>query len=149
MRHGAPNLLAKDNPIFIDKPYYPGRCTVFSPNGRYVAGSHDDGIVRVWDVRTGRLIRRLKADSYYVVGIAFMPDGKGLVSGGAEGILRSMDISSLNTTRSCAPSRMADGLHGHVPEVEGQAQPEREFSGHKVRSSFSFLLLFIQLPSFI
>jgi hypothetical protein len=137
MRYGAAKSLAEDIPTFIDRPYY--LSAVFSPNGRYVGASHRDGIIRIWDVRTGQLIRRFKADIHAVYGIAFMPDGKGLVSGGAEGILRYWDISSLYTTRA---SQMANDLHGHVPVED---QPHREGLGHTVRLSISFLLLVMRL----
>jgi WD40 repeat protein len=136
MRYGAAKSLAEDIPTFIDRPYY--WSAVFSPNGRYVAASHRDGIVRIWDVRTGQLIRRFKADIGAVSGIAFMPDGKGLVSGGAEGILRYWDISSLYTTRA---SQMANDLPGHVPGMEDHPEPERAFVGHTVRLSISLFSL--------
>jgi WD40 repeat protein len=47
-----------------------------------VAASHRDGIVRMWDVCTGQLTRRMKAHLDWANCVAFMPDGKGLVSGG-------------------------------------------------------------------
>jgi hypothetical protein len=136
MRYGAAKSLAEDIPTFIDIPYYSS--AVFSPNGRYVGASHRDGIIRIWDVRTGRLIRRFKADIDALYGIAFMPHGNGLVSGGWEGILKYWDISSLYTTQA---SQMASDLYGHVPGIEGHPQPERSFFEHTVRLSISSLSL--------
>jgi WD40 repeat protein len=71
--------LTEDNPMLLDQPHY--RSAVFSPDGRYVAASHRDGMVRIWCVRTGQLRRRVKAYMNWVNDIAFMPDGKDLVSG--------------------------------------------------------------------
>jgi WD40 repeat protein len=136
MRYGAAKSLAEDFPTYIDRPLY--LSVVFSPNGRYVGASHRDGIVRIWDARTGQLIRRFKADISAVYGIAFMPDGKGLVSGGRKGILKYWAISSLYTTPA---SQMANDLHGHVPAMEDHPEPERAFLGHTVRLSISLFSL--------
>ena len=57
IRDGAGKFLTEDNPTFLNDPCYSS--TVFNPDGRYIAASHRDGIVRVWDARTGRLMRRV------------------------------------------------------------------------------------------
>jgi WD40 repeat protein len=111
--------------MFLDNPDYSS--AVFSPDGRYVAASHRDGVVRMWDVRTGRLVRRVRGHAEWVYGVAFMPDGKGLMSGGWDKTLKYWDITSLNATRSYRKSK----------GVEEQSRPEREFTGHTV----SFVVL--------
>ncbi len=56
----------------------------FSPDGRTLAGSSDGGDdgVRLWDVATGRAVRRLTGHegTAYVPGLAFSPDGKVLAT---------------------------------------------------------------------
>jgi WD40 repeat protein/serine/threonine protein kinase len=60
----------------------------FSPDSRLLAtggtdptGTHPPpGTVKVWDAKTGQLLRQLKGHSNMVVGIAFSPDGQRLAS---------------------------------------------------------------------
>ncbi len=54
----------------------------FSPDARLLATAGDDGTARLWDVRTGKELRRLlhPADSYRVRRLAFSPDGKVLAT---------------------------------------------------------------------
>ena len=112
--------------MFLDDPCYSS--AVFSPDGACVATSHRDGKVRIWGVRTGQLMRRIKAHSWYWVNdVAFMPDGKGLLSGGGSGLLKYWNVSSFGG--SDARSQMASYSPREVMRVRG---PERTFSGHKV-----------------
>ncbi|KAK7044890.1 chromatin associated protein [Favolaschia claudopus] len=76
-----------------------------SPNGARVAAGSLDALVRVWDVRTGTLVRRLKGHGDSVYSVAFMPEvgphghvhgmaprGMGLVSGGLDRTVRGWDL---------------------------------------------------------
>ena len=131
MRYGAVKSLTEAYSTFFDDPWYTS--TVFSPDGLYVAASHNDGMVRIWSIRTGQLIRRVKAHVERVYGIAFMPDGKSLVSGGGDNSLKYWDVSSLYKSRS-ATSQMMNGLRREDPGVEDR--PDREFL-HKVSWIYS------------
>jgi WD40 repeat protein len=52
---------------------------VYSPGGAHVAGAADDGFVRIWDAKTGKLVRKLPVhDSLYSV--AYSSDGKYLLT---------------------------------------------------------------------
>ena len=53
---------------------------VVSPDGGWLATPTGDGIVRLWSVETGRLVRKWKAHRRYVWKIAFSSDGTRLVS---------------------------------------------------------------------
>jgi len=46
-----------------------------SPDGSLVAAAMDDGVARVWDVRTGRLLGLLPGTIEPATGVAFSPDG--------------------------------------------------------------------------
>ena len=89
---------------------------VFSPDGKHVAASHNDGTVRMWNVSSGRMVRRLAAGVDWVNDLAFFPDGKGLVSAGRDRTLRCFDVSDLSE-------------HG----VRDETCAMRHFMGHKVR----------------
>jgi hypothetical protein len=129
MRYGAANVLADDDTSSLFHSQYTS--ALFSPDGRAIAASNTDGKVRIWDVRTGQLMRRVKADLDSVICAVFMPDGKGFVSGGWDETLKYWDISSLVAIRFRSSSARND-LRGDG--VDKQTQPEREFSGHMVCS---------------
>ena len=130
MRDGAARDLTDDDPK-ASEPYY--TFAVFSPDGEYVAASHRDGMVRVWHVCTFQLMRRVKAHMDITFEVGFTPDGMGLVTGGGELTLKYWDISSWIPTCPRAKIQMND-LDRCVSALEEQTLPEREYSGHLVRS---------------
>jgi glucose repression regulatory protein TUP1 len=97
MRYGPIRVLTDDTHTLVDdgSSY---SSALFSPDERYVAASHGDGMVRIWNARTGQLVRRVKAHMGWANDIAFMPDGKGLMSAGEDKTLKYLDLSSLYAT---------------------------------------------------
>jgi RNA polymerase sigma factor (sigma-70 family) len=74
---------------------------VFSPDGkRMAAGDHDTEndayFVRLWEVETGKELRRLPHGkrSYDIRSLAFSPDGKTLATGAHDGRLRLWDVDT-------------------------------------------------------
>jgi WD40 repeat protein len=57
--------------------------TALSPDGKLIATGGIDGIIRLWDVESGKLVRALVGHDYYVYGLAFSAGGKYLASGGS------------------------------------------------------------------
>jgi WD40 repeat protein len=57
------------------------RSAVFSPEGNLVVSGHEDGTIKLWDVKSGKLLRIMKGRSSDVRSVVFSPDGKLIASG--------------------------------------------------------------------
>ncbi len=63
----------------------------YSPDGKWLASGGYDGVVRVWDADTGKLLRECRGHTSHVWPVAFSPDGKLLASAGRDGTIRLWD----------------------------------------------------------
>ncbi len=77
------------------KSTYAGEAIAFSPDGRALAtGGLDDPIVRVWDVRSGKLIRELDQGSAGAKTLDFSPDGRILAVSGFAPVASLWDLAT-------------------------------------------------------
>lgn len=66
----------------------------FSPNGNILASSSYDRTVRLWDARTGALLRTLSGHLHEVNDIAFSPDGKRIASCSRDCSIKLWDVAT-------------------------------------------------------
>ncbi|HKQ93043.1 MAG TPA: caspase family protein [Blastocatellia bacterium] len=73
-------------------------CTVysvaFSPDGKTLASAHNDNMIGLWDLKTGRLIRSFVGHTGHVPFIVFSPDGKTLAGGSPDQTVKLWEVSS-------------------------------------------------------
>jgi WD40 repeat protein len=63
----------------------------FSPDGKRVVSGGHGGIIKVWEVTTGKELHDLTGKLYHVYGICFSPDGKYIVAG-SQGRIEVLDL---------------------------------------------------------
>jgi WD40 repeat protein len=76
-------------------PFGPLKSVIFSPDGTSLAtaSSYEPG-VRLWDVRSGKLLRSFAGHRLGTNSIAFSPDGSLLATGGSDGFLRLWTVAT-------------------------------------------------------
>lgn len=85
---------------------------VFGRDGAHVFSSGYDGLIRDWDVRTGRMTSTMRGSRSTVWTIDVSPDGTELVSGGEDGIIR------LWTIGRAQPPALLKGHSRNIWEVQ-------------------------------
>jgi WD40 repeat protein len=68
-------------------------CLAYSPDGRYLVAGSSAGVIRWWDVATGREERTLRGHTGLVKRLAFAPDGQRLASASLDGTVKLWDTA--------------------------------------------------------
>lgn len=69
-----------------------------SPDGQILASGDTQGVVKLWDLNSGQLIRQFIAHTQVVSGLAFTPDGQTLVTASHDGKIQLWDAKTGNFT---------------------------------------------------
>jgi WD40 repeat protein len=81
----------------------------YSPDGKYIATSSEDGIAKIWDAETGKLIHDLNGHTGVVQRVAFSPDGKRLATAREDGTAKLWDVTTGKTLFTLSRHRGAVG----------------------------------------
>ncbi len=66
----------------------------FSPDSRMIATACDDGIVKLWDVASTRMVHRFEGYSKGILTLDYSPDGRLLAAAGMEPLIFIWDVGS-------------------------------------------------------
>lgn len=70
-----------------------------SPNGKYVASGHQDGIVRLWHFDDGSMLSQMKGHVAAVSTVQFSHDGRRIFSGSVDGTIKEWSLAHHPHTR--------------------------------------------------
>src|SRR6185436_3300487 len=84
----------------------------FHPASRQIAAACKDGVVKIWDLPTRKVIQRLVGHTNYVFSVAFRPpDGRYLASAGADRTVRLWDsVTGQEVFRCPGPAGEYNGM---------------------------------------
>ncbi|MGZ8901902.1 MAG: WD40 repeat domain-containing protein, partial [Limisphaerales bacterium] len=95
-----------------------------SPDGSMVASAGDDRIIRLWNSRTGELIRSLEGHTGRIHSVAFSRDGSRVISGGG---YQDHSVRVWNLVTGLQSS-VLNGHSGAVDDVVFSADGQHVFS---------------------
>ena len=88
----------------------PAQAVAASPDGKLALSGSFDGTVRLWDMESGKELRRFAGhDGQWVLHVAFSPDGRQALSSGADNAVRLWDV---------ATGQEVSRFTGHTDRVE-------------------------------
>ena len=70
------------------------RALNMTADGQLLASGSDDGVIQLWDTKTGKPVNQLSGHSDWILCLAFSSDGKLLASGGYDRFVRLWDVAS-------------------------------------------------------
>ena len=108
---------------------------VVAPDGRVAVSAGQDGVIRIWDVASGKELRRCVGLTEHVMALALSPDGRTILSGGGgqyrdghwlQGSDFDLRLWDLSTAKEI---RRYEGHTGKVTSVAFSPDGKRAVSG--------------------
>ncbi|MFK8185277.1 MAG: caspase family protein [Phormidesmis sp.] len=85
------------------------RAVAYSPNNQYIASGSTDNTIKIWNAKTGQLVKTLPVADQWIYAVAFSPDGQRMVSAGKDKALRIWDVNT--------GQQVGQDFTGHTGEV--------------------------------
>ena len=89
-----------------------------SPDGRYLASAGEDLAINLWDLGSGKRIKKMTGHTSSIYSLAFSGESSMLVSGGADWTVRCWDVKAPG---GYAP-KMANGIAEGEKKGHGEEQ---------------------------
>ena len=99
------------------------RSVDFSPDGKILASSGDDGTIRVWDANNGKCFQKLQRQTRLIHSVTFSPDGKILASGDEHGSILLWETQSYTCKFVLRNPRPYEGIN--ITSAEGFTDAQR------------------------
>lgn len=101
------------------------RTVAVSPTGGVIATAGDDGLIRLWDASSFKLIRTLKGHTAAVYAIDYWTDGTLLASASLDGTVRVWNPADGSNTRTFDTRSIGDGNGVPSKQFSVAFDPER------------------------
>ncbi|MBD2501579.1 WD40 domain-containing protein [Anabaena azotica] len=79
---------------FLEQSYWVWSVTFHPSDSSIIATGSDEKIVKIWNVETGTLLKKLEGHKNWILSVAFSPDGKTLASGSEDTTIKIWDINA-------------------------------------------------------
>jgi WD40 repeat protein len=101
----------------------------FHPDGRQLATASWDGLVTLWDIKSGKKVHTLRGHTDRAIGVAFSPDGRRLASSSCDNTVILWDTQT---------GKKLNTLTGHIGYTlalafSGDGKTLATSSGHRYR----------------
>src|SRR5262249_17703897 len=112
----------EDFRIPADRSAGPYQVVAFHPDGSYLVTGQLEGVLQVWDARTGRAVRTLATHDREIRGLVFSRDGRHLASASGDGKVMIWDATRLDEKQE--PRRLPVPARVPGPSVNVAFSPE-------------------------
>lgn len=82
-----------------------------SPNGRIMASAGEDKSIILWDLGSGKRIKKMTGHTGFIYSLSFSADNNVLVSGGADSTVRVWDVNTDETSATSTTFMDTEDIH--------------------------------------
>jgi WD40 repeat protein len=114
----------------------PVTALVVSEDGKLLVSGSEDGMIRIWDMNSGEVLRAFQGHHHPVTSIAISPDNHTLVSGCKDGTLRQwvMDTGVRMKTMKLVNTEVTAVVYGATPDSLISASSDRQLQVWDLRT---------------